>query len=136
MVRTLTEMMQFAPDPETRAVLTSMAIMNLEGEGMQDVHSYFRKKLVNMGAVEPTEKEMEEIAQAMQNQQPDANTQYLQAAALNEQAKAQKAQADTVLTLAKAEESQAKTAEVYADMDREDREQFLKTVEKINENNM
>ena len=136
MVRTLTEMMQFAPDPETRAVLTSMAIMNLEGEGMQDIHSYFRKKLVNMGAVEPTEKEMEEIAQAMQNQQPDANTQYLQAAALNEQAKAQKAQADTVLTLAKAEESQAKTAEVYADMDREDREQFLKTVEKINENNM
>ena len=71
--------------------------------------------------------------QAMQNQQPDANTQYLQAAALNEEAKAQKAQADTVLTLAKAEESQAKTAEVYADMGREDREQFLKVVEKINE---
>ena len=135
-VRSLTGMLQYAQDPETSTILTSMALMNMEGEGLSDTQKFFRKKLVSMGVLDPTDKEMEEMQQALANQQPDANTQYLQAAALNEQAKAQKAQADTVLTLAKAEESQAKTAEVYADMDREDREQFLKTVEKINEGNM
>ena len=114
-VRALTGMMSVTSDPETMQVLNSLAMMNMEGEGLTDVREYFRKKLVAMGAVEPTEDDLAEAAaQAEANAQPDANTMFLQASAAEAEAKAQKAQADTIKTLADAELSKAKTAETEA----------------------
>ena len=73
------------------------------------------------------------MAQAAQNAPADPNSIYLQAAAQNEEAKAAKARADTILTVAKAEETQAKTAETLAGIDRDDREQVLKMAKAVQE---
>ena len=121
-VRALTGMMAITPDPETQQVLQAMAMMNMEGEGISDVRDFFRKKLVRMGVVDPTEAEAEEMAAMLQNQQQDPNAIFLQAAAEEAVAKAAKARADTVKTVADAELSRARTVETLAkvDMDSQD----------------
>ena len=97
-VRSLTGMMQLTSDPETQSILTSMALMNMEGEGLSEARKFFRKRLVGMGVVEPTEEEMQQMQEAAQGQQPNPNDMYLQAAAAEAEAKAGKAQADTAHT--------------------------------------
>ena len=118
-VRSLTGMLQLTNDPETAQVLTAMAMMNMEGEGVEDVNAFFRKKLIHMGVVEPTEKEQQAIMNEMQNatDQQDPNAIYLQAAAEEATAKAAKARADTVETIAEAELKRAKTMEVLSNVD-------------------
>jgi len=132
-VRELTGMMQLTTDAETAQVLGAMAMMNMEGEGISEVRDYFRRKLIKLGVVKPTEEEGQKLLEELQNQKPDANTVYLEAAAQNEEAKADKAKADTINTLAKAEETQAKTAEILANMSREDREEVLKMAREMQE---
>lgn len=132
-VRAITGMLAVTQDPQTQSVLTAMAMMNLEGEGLSEVRGFFRDKLIGMGVIQPTEQEAMEMAQAAQNAPADPNSIYLQAAAQNEEAKAAKARADTILTVAKAEETQAKTAETLAGIDRDDREQVLKMAKAVQE---
>lgn len=107
-VRSLTGMMQMTTDPDTLSVLSSMAMMNMEGEGLQDVRAYFRKKLVRLGAVKPTEEEIQQMQEAAANQPPDPNAQYLAAAA-------QKAQAEGIKALKDGDLTEAKTAQAHAD---------------------
>ncbi len=109
-VRALTGLMAMTPDPETQAVLTSMIMMNIEGEGLSDVQKFFRAKLVRMGAVKPTPEEAEAMAAESENQQPDPNAMYLQAAAEKQKADALKATAETQLTGAKIANTEADTA--------------------------
>ena len=116
-VRALTGMLQITQDPETAQVLTAMAMMNMEGEGLSDTNAYFRKKLVRMGVVEPTEVEREELMAEMQGQPQDPNAIFLQAAAEEATAKAAKARADTVETIAEAEYKRAKTLETLSKVD-------------------
>jgi hypothetical protein len=113
-VRALTGMLQITTDPETTGVLTAMAMMNMEGEGVSDANAYFRKKLLRMGVVQPTDDEAQELMAEMQNQPQDPNAMYLQAAAEEAEAKAAQARASTIKTIADAELSQAKTAEVLS----------------------
>ena len=113
-VRALTGMMQITGDPEMQSVLGSMAMMNMEGEGISEVRDFFRQKLIRMGVVQPTEAEAEEMMAAMQNQQPDPNAVFLQAAAEEATAKAAKARADVVKTIADAELQQARVLETGA----------------------
>ena len=113
-VRALTVMMQITADPEMQSVLGSMAMMNMEGEGISEVREFFRQKLIRMGVVKPTEAEAEEIMAAMQNQKPDPNAVFLQAAAEEATAKAAKARADVVKTIADAELTQARVLETGA----------------------
>jgi len=110
-----------------------MLMLNMEGEGLGDVREFFRKRLVMMGVMEPTEEEAEQMAAAAQNQQPDPQAVYLQAAAEEAMAKAQKAQADTVYTSAKAQETQAKTVETLARLDMDKQRQAVETAKDINE---
>jgi hypothetical protein len=116
-VRALTGMLQITQDPETAQVITAMAMMNMEGEGISDANSYFRKKLLRMGVVKPTDTEAEELMAEMQGQPQDPNAMYLQAAAENETAKAAKARADTVETVASAELKRAQTLETLGKVD-------------------
>jgi hypothetical protein len=116
-VRALTGMLQITQDPETAQVLTAMAMMNMEGEGVGDANAYFRKKLLRMGVVKPTDNEAEELMAEMQGQPQDPNALYLQAAAENETAKAAKARADTVETVASAELKRAQTLETLGKVD-------------------
>jgi len=114
-VRALTGMMQITSDPETQMVLQALALMNMEAEGLGDVQDFFRKRLVGMGVVKPTEEELAEMELAAGQGQPqDPNAIYLQAAAEEAVAKAEKARADVIDTIADAELKQAKTAEVLA----------------------
>jgi hypothetical protein len=114
-VRAITGMMQVTADPETLNVLSNMAMMNMEGEGLSDARKYFRQRLVLQGVLEPTTEEAEQLAQALQNQQPDANTTYLEAAAMKEAAQAEESKADVILKLAKAEREAAETAKTAAE---------------------
>lgn len=130
-VRALMGMMQIAQDPETLQVLGSMAMMNMEGEGIDEVRDYFREKLIKMGVVKPTEQEARDLMEAAQNQPPDPNAQYLQAAAEAETAKAAKARADTIYTVARAEETRAKTAETLSGINRDDQKAAIELAEAV-----
>jgi hypothetical protein len=116
-VRALTGMLQITNDPETAQVLTAMAMMNMEGEGVGDANAYFRKKLLKMGVVKPTDAEAEELQAEMQGQIQDPNATYLQAAAEEAIAKAAKARAETVETIATAELKRAQTLETLGKVD-------------------
>lgn len=116
-VRALTSMIAISDDPETKQVLGAMALMNMEGEGIGDVRDFFRQKLIKMGVVKPTKEESEELMRQMQNQKPSPQDQYLEAAANEAQAKAVKAQADTIYTQARADETRADTAKTLTEID-------------------
>lgn len=114
-VRAVTGMLQLTQDPQTQQVLTAFAMMNVEGEGIEEIRGFFRRQLLSMGAVKPTKEEAAEIAQAQQaagQQPPDPQSQYLMAAAEESQAKAAKARADTLETVASADLKHAQAEHV------------------------
>ena len=132
-VRSLMGMMQLAPDPETQQVLAAMAMMNMEGEGIWEVRDFFRKKLIRMGVVEPSDQEKEELAAELQQlaSQPDPQSLYLEAEAAKSQAQAVKAQADTEYTMARAEETRAKTVETLAGIQQKERSNVVNTAKDL-----
>lgn len=128
-VRALTGMMQITQDPETTQVLTAMAMMNMEGEGIGDVRDYFRNKLLKMGVVKPTDEEAKTLQEELANTPPDPNAEFLKASSEQAQAQSVKAQADAILAAARAKESEAKTMETLSGIDRQDRAQLLDTIQ-------
>lgn len=132
-VRALTNMLAITQDPETQQVLGAMIMMNMEGEGVTDVRDYFRKKLLRLGVLTPTDEEAQALMQEAQNTPPDPNAVFLQASAEQAQAEAGKARANTLLTVAKAKESEAKTVETLANIDMSQRDQLLRLVQALGE---
>lgn len=132
-VRSLTGMMQITQDPETLQVLGSMAMMNMEGEGISEVREFFRMRLIRMGVVKPTDKEAEELMAELQNKPQDPNAVFLQAAAEEATAKAAKARADTVKTVADAELARAKTVETLANIDIDTEDHAISMAREISE---
>ena len=130
-VRALMGMMGVTSDPETLQVLNAMAMMNMEGEGLSEVKSYFRNKLVRMGAVKPTEEESRTMAEEQANAQPDPNALYLQAAAQEAEANAVKSRATTIKTLADADKSKAETIKIITETDQIEQEQALSLIDKF-----
>jgi hypothetical protein len=124
MVQSLTNVIAVSQDPQTRSVLEGLILMNLEGEGMSDVNAWARKRLVASGAIQPTDEEKAEMQAAQQNAKPDANEQYLQAAAQEAAAKAGKAAADTELT-------KAKTLETLSNIDATQQDQALAVLDRM-----
>lgn len=116
-VRAITGMLQITTDPETAQVLGAMAMVNMEGEGINEVRDYFHKKLVKLGVVEPTEKEAKALMAEIQGKPQDPNAIFLQAAAEEAIAKAARARADTVETVASAELKRAQTLETLGKVD-------------------
>lgn len=130
-VRALTGMASLTDDAETKQVLGAMAMMNMEGEGITEVRDYFRKKLLRLGVVKPTEEEQQAMADEQANQKPDPNTQYLQAAADEASANATQARAKTILTVAQADETKAKTMKTLSDVDSAEQRQAMEVIEKF-----
>ena len=137
-VNMLVNMMGMTRDPETLQVLSGMAIMNMEGEGLQPVRDYFRQKMIKLGVVKPTKEEQEELMKELENQKPDANTEYLKAAAEEAGAKAAKARADTIYTLSRAQETEAstenkraETIETLSKIDRESTQYAIDSAENV-----
>jgi hypothetical protein len=130
-VRALTDMMTMTQDPELTQVLSAMAMLNMEGEGISDVRDYFRLKLLRMGVLKPTEAEAQQLAQEAQNVKPDPQAQYLQAASEQAIAQASKAQADSILAVAKAEETRAKTTETLSKVSMADQERIFALADRL-----
>lgn len=107
-VRQATAMMQYSQDPTDQQVLSSMAMMNMQGEGMADTREYFRKKLVKMGVVKPTERDQAE----MQPDEPSPQDQFALGEAERAKAEAAKYRADTIETIANAQLKKAQAQEI------------------------
>jgi hypothetical protein len=135
-VRAVSGMLQFITDPQDAQVMQGVALMNMDGEGLEDARRYFRRKLVAMGVVKPTEKEIAEAqaaaAQAAQ-QPPSAQDQYLAAEAGKADAQAAQARANTVKTIADAGLSEAKTIETLAGVDLDKQAGAIATAKAISE---
>ena len=84
-----------------------------------------------MGAVKATEEEAQQMAAEMQGQQPDPQAMYLMSAAKEAEAKAMKAQADTVLTVAKSEQTRAQTIETLSNVDVSQQKAAIETAQAI-----
>lgn len=130
-VRALMGMMEKTDDPVTKQVLSAMTMMNMEGEGVEDVRGFFRMQLIRMGVVTPTEEEQEKLAQEQANQQPTSQDQYFEAAAAKEQAEAVEKQANTLLKQAQADKTRAETAETIVGIKQGQAELALDAVEKL-----
>jgi murein DD-endopeptidase MepM/ murein hydrolase activator NlpD len=92
--------MAVTQDPATQAVLNSMVMLNMDGEGVHQLKEYFRKQLLMAGAIKPTDEEkamMDEIAN--QEQKPDPQAEYLMAQAAKAMADADKAKAEAQATM-------------------------------------
>jgi hypothetical protein len=113
-VRALTQMLSITQDPATADVLTSMAMMNMDGEGVADVRDYFRQKMVRAGVVKPTDEEAQQMQAEASQKQEDPQATALKGMAEEAVAKAAKARADVVETAANTELIRARTAEVKA----------------------
>lgn len=124
-VRSLVGMAQMTSDQELETVLTSLALMNMDGEGIDDAQKWIRSRLVRMGVVQPTDEEKQELAQEAQNQQPDPQSMLASSMAQQAQAEAEKAHAGTIKTLADAELVRAKIEETLAGVSRDQRQQII-----------
>lgn len=113
-VRALTGMISITDDPEVRQVLTSMAMLNMEGEGISDVRDFFRKKLLRMGALKPNDEEAKALQEEMANEPPDPNAEYLKAAAAQADAEAKAANSKTLLNISQAQKAEADTEQSRA----------------------
>ena len=116
------EMAMAAQDVELAQASIITAIMNQDGEGMDDLKKFARKKGVAMGLVEPNPQEQAEMDKAAEQQQPDpmaavadAQAKALGAQALKDFQGAKKTEADTSLSRAKATETLAKAAHTRAE---------------------
>jgi hypothetical protein len=130
-VRALTSIMGITQDPEAQQVLGAMAMMNLEGEGLGETRDYYRRKLIKMGVVKPTDEEVKQLAAEAASAGPSAQDQYLQAAAQNEMAKAQKAQADTIKSVADADKTRAETVQILTETDATEQKQALEVIDRF-----
>ncbi|HEX7891462.1 MAG TPA: portal protein [Ramlibacter sp.] len=130
-VRAITGMLQFVEDPNDKAVLTGVAIQNLEGEGLQDVKEYWRKKMLTMGVTKPTEKEAAELEAARQSQQPSAQDAFLMAEADKSRAAAAKMMQEIETLLSKAKEHEATAAEKLAKIEALDIETIMRMVDSL-----
>ena len=96
-VRAITGMLAITSDPETAKVLQAMAMMNMEGEGISDVREYFRKQLVRLGVLKPTDEEAQEMkAMQAQAQQPTPEQEYLLTQAQKTLAEVEKIRAEAM----------------------------------------
>lgn len=116
-VQTIIGMLSITQDPETAQVLQSMAMMNMEGDGISDARDFFRKKLVQMGVIKPTEEESKMMAEAAANAKPDPNALALEAMAAEAQAGAKKKEAEVFETLANTEKIKAETLNTLDEID-------------------
>lgn len=115
-VRKLATLLPMTQDPEVQGVLTSMALMNMDGEGIEEVRQWARKRMVNAGVVKPTEEEQQEMQAAAANQQPDPNSLYLLASAQKQEADARAVDAKILETLASAAQKGAETEKTLAEV--------------------
>lgn len=117
-VNSLTKVLPMIADPTTQQLAVMTIVKNLDGEGMDDLANFARKKLVQSGVIKPTEEEKQQLAEEQAqaaNAPPDAATVALLAQARESDAQATRNQASAVQSLSTAELNQAKAAQAVSD---------------------
>lgn len=133
-VRALISLLQVTQDPETIQVLTAMIMMNMEGEGIEEIRDYFRNKLLTMGVVKPT---TEEAAQLQKVQEEAANKpptpqELLAKAALDEaNTKSAKNQAETGKAIAETDKTRAQTTAISEETVQDGHDRVIDRLDKI-----
>lgn len=116
-VSSVTKMLPMIQDPGLQAMLATVALMNIEGEGVEDVRAFARRDALRKGLAKPTPEEAQEMLAEAQEKPVDANEQLARSLAAEAAAKAQKAVADVSLTEAKVDQTKAETIATLADVD-------------------
>jgi hypothetical protein len=99
----LCEIMGKAGDQEVSQAAGLTAMMNMDGEGMQDLQKFARNKALGIGLAQPTAEEKQQLEQAAQQQgQPSAVDQLAMAQTSEIASKAKVNEAKAVETLASA----------------------------------
>jgi hypothetical protein len=132
-VRSLKEMAATTTDPDTQQVLSAMIMLNLEGEGIEQVRDYFRQKLLRMGVIKPNAEEQKQLEDEQANKKPDPQAEFMQASAQEAATKAEKNKADTAKVLAETEKTKVETAEIAASVSREDQRHLVELVNGLGE---
>jgi hypothetical protein len=130
-VQTAIAMMPVTDDPETKAVWSSIAMANMEGEGLEGPRQFARLKLVRLGVEKPTPEEAKQLAAEEQSRQPTPADQYALSAAREADARAQQALQDSALKAAQTDKSKADTIKVLADVDLAKRQAAVDAVESL-----
>lgn len=104
-----------AQDMELAQAAILTAVLNQDGEGIDDFHEWSRARALRLGLVKPTEDEAEAMQMAQQNQQPDPMAQVAEAQAMELMTSAKKNVAEEAETRADTALKMAKRGEVIAD---------------------
>lgn len=115
-VRSVTALMGVTTDPETMTVLTHVAINNMEGQGLDDMRDWSRKKLLGMGVIKPTKEEEAEMAAQAENTPPDPQAGLADALSRKAVADADLATAKVGEALSKGELVQAQTVKILSEI--------------------
>lgn len=130
-INALTRLLPLATDPQDQKVLSSLILMNMEGEGLDDAREYYRQQLVGMGVIKPTKEDQERMQAMQESAQPDANQAYLLAAAQEKQTASAENEANIKLTQAKTAETMAKAEAEAVDTELKRRQQLIKEIEEM-----
>jgi len=109
LLKNILEMMRIVQDPESIQILSSLAMMYMDGDNFSDVKEYYRKRLVSIGVIPPSDEELKQMAKMSS----DGNISMLEDA-LSQQAMAQasKDRISTMKIAAETDLTKAKTAEI------------------------
>jgi hypothetical protein len=103
-----------AQDMELAQAALLTAVLNQEGEGIDDFHAWARKRALNIGLVEPNEEEQAAMEAASENAAPDPTAEALQAQADDFKASAAKKLAEIDETKASTRLKDAQAVETLA----------------------
>jgi hypothetical protein len=109
------EVAMLAQDVELAQAAIITAVMNQDGEGMDELQKFARKRGLQIGLVEPTEEEKAMAAAAAQGAPPDPMTQVAAAQAQALGAQAQKDMASSGKIVADTKLSEAKAIQTLSD---------------------
>lgn len=109
MAMNLTEVANTAGAPDLAQASLLTAVINMDGEGMDDFKAFARRKGLDIGLFKPNEDEQREMQEQMEGQQPDAT-----AALMDAQGKALAAQAEKDMSLADKADSDSALADAKA----------------------
>lgn len=134
-VRALSNTAMIVQDPNERAAIIGTMMLNMEGEGLQDLREYYRKRMVQIGAAKPTDDDKREAEEAKKTAQPDPNAELVKAAAQREAAEAANAEADALLKVEKMVLTQAQTIETLSKVGEMEQAQAIQAMEALQAQN-
>jgi hypothetical protein len=105
-------------DPKLGAILTAAMVINMDGEGMEDIQSYLHNQLVQEGVIKPTPEEAAELQKQQElaaQQGPSPEDQLVLSTAKRQETLAEKDLADAEQAKSKTLVNQAQADKLHAE---------------------